>query len=59
MTIEDHQIKRRLTMVTRDRPPPGVEPFAEGFVGGTTNTTTGRVVNGVCGHGHVEVLMGG
>jgi len=45
-------------MITRDRPSPGVKPFSEGLEGGTTNATTGRVVNGVCGHGHGEVLMG-
>jgi len=44
-------------MVTRDRPPPGVEPITEGLIRGTPDTAAGRVVNGVCGHGYGEVLM--
>ena len=56
--LEDHKT-RRLTMVTSDRPIPLVEPTLEGLKGRDTDTTTSRVVDGVCGHGHGEVLMGG
>ena len=45
-------------MVTRDGPPPGVKPITEGLIGRAANTTTGRVMDRVCGHGHGEVLMG-
>ena len=46
-------------MVTRDRPSPSIESITEGIPIDTTDTTAGRVVDGMCGHGHVEVLMGG
>jgi len=45
-------------MITRDRPSPSVEPLTEGITGNAADTATGRVVDGVCGHGHGEVLMG-
>ena len=44
-------------MITRNRPPPGVEPITEGFIRRATDTVTRRVVDGVCGHRHGEVLM--
>ena len=45
-------------MVTRYRPPSSVELITEGLNRRPPDTTVGRVVNGVCGHGHDEVLMG-
>jgi len=45
-------------MVTRDRPPPGVEPITEGIIRRAADTATGRVVDGVHGHRHGEVLIG-
>ena len=45
-------------MIARDGPPPGVELITEGFIGGATNMVAGRVMDGVCRHGHGEVLMG-
>jgi len=46
-------------MITRDRPSPGVESIPEGIKSRTADVATRRVVNGVCGHGHDGVLMGG
>ena len=46
-------------MITRDRPSPSVKTITEGITINTTDTAAGRIVNGVCGHGHIEVLMGG
>jgi len=45
-------------MITRYRPPSSVEPITEGLNGRATDTTTGRVVDGVCRQGHGGVLMG-
>jgi len=45
-------------MVTRDGPPPGVKPITKGFIGRAVDVVMGRVMDGVCGHGHDEVLMG-
>ena len=57
-TIWGYQDQRRLTMVTRYWPPSSVEPIMEGLDRRATNTVMRRVMNGVCGHGHSEVLMG-
>jgi len=46
-------------MVTRYRPVSTVKPITEGFIRRTADAATGRVVDGVCGHGHAVVLMGG
>ena len=45
-------------MVTGDRPSPSVESIAEGITINAADTAAGRVMDGVCGHGHSEVLMG-
>jgi len=45
-------------MITRYRPPSSVEPITKGLNRRAADTTTGRVVNGVCGHGHGKILMG-
>jgi len=45
-------------MITGDRPTPSVEPITEGVTSNTTNAATGRVVDGMCRHGHGEILMG-
>jgi len=44
-------------MITGDRPSLSVEPIPEGITINTADTTTGRVMDGMCGHGHSEVLM--
>jgi len=45
-------------MVTRDQPIPLVIPTPEGLKGRATDAATRRVMDRVCRHGHVEVLMG-
>jgi len=50
---------RRLTMVTSYQPIPTViESVLKGIKGSTMDAATRRVVDGVCGHRHGEVLMG-
>jgi len=44
-------------MITGDRPSPSVESIAEGITINTADTAAGRIVDGVCGHGHGEVLI--
>ena len=45
-------------MITRYGPSSGVKPITEGISFNAADTATGRVVDGVCGHGHGEILMG-
>jgi len=45
-------------MITGDRPSSGVESITEGITINAADTAAGRVVDGVCGHRHGEVLMG-
>jgi len=45
-------------MVTRSWPITLVEPISEGIKGRAADAATRRVMDGVCRHGHVEVLMG-
>ena len=50
---------RRLMMVMSYRPILTVETIPKGIIGRATNAAMRRVVDGVCGHGHGEVLMDG
>ena len=45
-------------MITGDRPLPSIESVTEEVTINAADTAAGRVVDGVCGHGHGEVLMG-
>ena len=53
------RLRRRLMMITGDWPTSSVKMITEGITGNTTNVMTGWVVDGVCGHWHDGVLMGG
>jgi len=45
-------------MVTRNRPPSSVELITKSFIGRAADAATGRVMDGVCWHGHVDGKKG-